>query len=73
VLGYLDDLLLLPLGIYVAVKLIPEEVLADSRARAAAINVTLPKHWRAAGVIILLWLIAPALRGYFVFETFFAA
>src|SRR5918998_6471079 len=36
VLGYLDDLLLVPLGIALAVRLIPPQVLADCRARAEA-------------------------------------
>ena len=35
ILGYLDDLLLVPLGIYLALKLISPEVLADGRAKAA--------------------------------------
>jgi uncharacterized membrane protein YkvA (DUF1232 family) len=73
VLGYLDDLLLLPLGIFFAVKLIPAEILADCRARAAAMEVTLPNDWRAAGVIILLWLLALTLSGYFLFEAFSSA
>ncbi len=33
-LGYLDDLILVPLGIALALKLIPAEVMADARARA---------------------------------------
>ena len=73
VLGYLDDLLLLPFGIFLAVKLIPADILADCRTRAAAMNVALPKNWRAAGVIILLWLTALALSCYFLFETSFPA
>src|SRR6187431_573811 len=35
VLGYLDDVVIVPLGILLVVKLIPPEVLADSRAAAA--------------------------------------
>lgn len=35
VLGYLDDLLLLPLGIALAIRLIPAEVLAQARQKAA--------------------------------------
>lgn len=37
VLGYLDDLLLVPLGILLAVRLIPDDLMADCRARAARI------------------------------------
>src|SRR5262245_34421483 len=36
VLGYLDDLILVPLGIIVAVKLVPPQVLAECRAKVAA-------------------------------------
>ncbi len=35
VLGYLDDLILVPLGIVIAIKLIPPQVLAECRARVA--------------------------------------
>lgn len=34
ILGYLDDLILIPLGIYIAIKLIPEEVLMECRKKA---------------------------------------
>jgi uncharacterized membrane protein YkvA (DUF1232 family) len=34
VLGYLDDLIILPLGILLAIKMIPAEVMQDCRARA---------------------------------------
>src|SRR4051812_611938 len=36
VLGYLDDLILVPVGIAISLRLIPDEVLADSRLKAAA-------------------------------------
>lgn len=58
VLGYLDDLILLPLGIWLAIRLIPPPVLAACREQAAALaNVQRPKNWLAAGVIVLLWLL----------------
>src|SRR5918999_619753 len=38
ILGYLDDLLLLPLGIYLALKMIPEPVLAECRQKAFMAN-----------------------------------
>jgi len=58
VLGYLDDLLLLPIGIYLALKLIPAEVLIDARRRASEGPSNLPKRWSAALIIIILWLVA---------------
>ena len=64
ILGYLDDLILLPLGIYIAIKLIPPEVLAACRAKASTMRATLPRNWRAAAVIILLWIVALALALY---------
>ena len=58
VLGYLDDLILIPLGIYLLLKLIPPEVLAESRSRAkAAADLKSPTRWLAAGVIIAIWII----------------
>src|SRR5262245_43825965 len=59
-LGYLDDLLLLPLGIYLALQLIPPEVLDDARRRAADTPGALPKRWSAAWLVISLWLVALA-------------
>jgi uncharacterized membrane protein YkvA (DUF1232 family) len=55
VLGYLDDLILLPLGIALTLRLIPDEVMADARARAAE-NSAKPKSWIAAGLIVCLWI-----------------
>ena len=63
-LGYLDDLLLLPLGIYLALKLIPVDVLMDARRRAAETANVLPKSWCAALIIIILWLITVIAAGF---------
>lgn len=57
VLGYLDDLILLPLGIAVALKMIPDEVLADCRKRSKEVMFQeKPVNWLAAIVIISIWL-----------------
>ena len=57
VLGYLDDLLLLPLGIALVIKLLPPDVLRDARQAADAHPPTAPRaRWIAAAVIIALWL-----------------
>ncbi len=55
VLGYLDDLLIVPLGVFVALKLIPAEVMTESREKAKE-NKQKPANWWAATLIILLWL-----------------
>jgi uncharacterized membrane protein YkvA (DUF1232 family) len=57
VLGYLDDLILVPLGIYFVLKMIPAEVMADCRekARAAKIN-NRRGRWLAAAVIVAIWI-----------------
>ena len=63
VLGYLDDLILLPLGIYLALKIIPREVLADCRVLATTRKESLARSWRAAMVITALWLLTAILVG----------
>ena len=64
ILGYLDDLVLLPLGIAVAVRLLPRDVLAECRRQAQDGGGTgQPTTWLAAGVIILVWLLMGVLVG----------
>jgi uncharacterized membrane protein YkvA (DUF1232 family) len=58
IIGYLDDLVLLPLGIWLALRLLPPQVLQDCREQARRINQPLQRNWRAAVIIVLLWLIA---------------
>lgn len=60
VLGYLDDLILVPFGIALAVKMIPEAVLVDCRARAQAAS-DMPTNRRAAAIVIVIWLAAAGL------------
>jgi uncharacterized membrane protein YkvA (DUF1232 family) len=61
VLGYLDDLLLLPLGILLVRRLIPPAVLEQCRAQALREEGERPGSWVAAAVIVLLWLALGAL------------
>jgi uncharacterized membrane protein YkvA (DUF1232 family) len=57
VLGYLDDLVLIPLGIWLVLKMIPPEVMADCRTRAQEeLTGGKPVNWIAAGVIIAIWI-----------------
>jgi len=58
VLGYLDDLLLLPLGIALAIRMIPAEVMEDCRRRAAEARDGKKPSGRIAAVLIAaVWLI----------------
>ena len=69
VLGYLDDLIITPGGIWLAVRLIPPEVLAEARAEAAARSVDRSIGKVGAALIILVWVIA-ALVALFLFLRF---
>ena len=71
VLGYLDDLVLIPLGIAVAIKLIPPDVLAESRARAQeAAAGERPVSRIAAVVIVGIWVLLAALCTLWAYEAF---
>ncbi|MBO0344458.1 YkvA family protein [Roseibium limicola] len=57
VLGYLDDIILLPLGIYLVVKLIPPKLMAEHRAHADA-GARLPSNRKAAVVVVTVWIVS---------------
>lgn len=62
VLGYLDELVLIPLGITLAIRMIPAGVLEECRQKAVAATGGRPRGWAAAVVIVFIWvLIAAAL------------
>ncbi len=62
VLGYVDDLLLVPLGIALAIKLVPAPVMAECRAQARE-AVDRPTNRLAAVVIIAIWVALALLVG----------
>jgi len=57
VLGYLDDLVLIPAGVYLALKMIPKEVLQECRQRVGSEPLSTKSKWVAAAVIISIWLL----------------
>lgn len=57
VLGYVDDLILLPGLIALAIKMIPKEVLEDCRARAREPRLNKKAGWIAAAVILSIWIL----------------
>lgn len=72
VLGILDDIILLPLGIWLVRAAIPDNVLADARGRAAemiARGERPPVNWVAGAIVVAIWVAcaawaALALRGW---------
>jgi len=69
VLGLLDDLLLLPAGIWLVLKLVPEAVLAESRTRAEA-ALERPTSRVAAVVIVLVWIASAVALGAWILPRF---
>lgn len=63
VIGFLDDAILLPLGIWAVLRLIPRDVMAEHRANVAA-GQRLPPNRVAAAIIVALWLIGLTLTGW---------
>jgi uncharacterized membrane protein YkvA (DUF1232 family) len=56
ILGYADDLIIVPLGIWVAVSLIPQEVMAEYRIKAD--QAERPRSTVAAVAIVAIWIVA---------------
>ena len=71
VLGYLDDLILIPIGIALAMKLVPHSVLAECRARAQETMQNGKPVTRVAGtIIVVIWLLLAMLCIVWGHETF---
>jgi uncharacterized membrane protein YkvA (DUF1232 family) len=57
--GYLDDLILVPAGIALLIKIVPKDILEECRAKAQSdLSNGKPKNWVAAIIIVLIWLLA---------------
>ena len=54
VLGYLDDLLIIPLGIWLVVKLTPDSIWKECIKKGAMAPIKIPKNYLFAGIIIAL-------------------
>ena len=70
VIGYLDDLVLIPLGITIALKMIPEPVIAEARMQAEKMS-SKPKNWAAAIVIIAIWLMLATWATWITYRRWF--
>ncbi|TVY11787.1 YkvA family protein [Paenibacillus cremeus] len=71
VLGYLDDLIIVPLGIALALKMIPEPVLADCRWKAEELRKNgKPKNWITGAIFIAIWIVAAVWLGLICYRLF---
>ena len=57
VLGYLDDLIITPGGLWLAVRMIPPEVLAEARKTVATQGVGRSVGYVGAAIIVILWIV----------------
>jgi len=54
--GYLDDLILVPLGLSLAIRLIPAALLEEHRAAAAQrFSEPRPRSWGGAAIVLTIW------------------
>jgi uncharacterized membrane protein YkvA (DUF1232 family) len=69
VFGYLDDLVLVPLGAYLAVKMIPRQVMEDCREKSRQLMAQgKPVNKVAAVVIVLIWISFATIVGIFLYR-----
>jgi uncharacterized membrane protein YkvA (DUF1232 family) len=69
ILGYLDDLIIVPLGISLALKLIPQQILDDNRKRAQELSgQRKPKNWFVGVLFIFIWILIAAWLGRLFFR-----
>ena len=70
VIGYLDDLIIIPLGIKIALSMIPEKIMAESRIKAQEIIHQGKPVNQTAAIIILIWIFLAALTFTFMARVF---
>jgi uncharacterized membrane protein YkvA (DUF1232 family) len=71
VLGYLDDLILVPLGIVLVIRLVPGPVMEECRREAQRrIDQRGPRGWAGAAVVIVIWLSLAAWCGWLAWRWF---
>lgn len=67
-LGYLDDLLIIPAGLWIVRLMIPHQVLAEARQRARQVQIK--GKWIGLVIILVVWIAAVALVGLIVWKIF---
>ncbi|MEO5323275.1 YkvA family protein [Mesorhizobium sp. CC13] len=67
VLGYLDDVLIVPVGIWLVIRMIPAELMAGFRAEAAEVAAK-PRSMAGLAFVVALWLAALALADWWIMD-----
>jgi uncharacterized membrane protein YkvA (DUF1232 family) len=58
ILGYLDDVILVPIGIMIALKMIPKSILTDCEVKAEEMMKNgKPKNWIVGSLIVMIWVL----------------
>lgn len=68
ILGYLDDVIIVPLGLALVLRLVPAEVLAASRAQATAAT-DRPTSLATAVLIVAIWILAASALGFWMWRA----
>lgn len=68
IIGYLDDLILVPLGLKWALTMIPTEVINDCRMQAAQTKA--PKNWIVGSIVIGIWILSAGWFGWTMWHIF---
>ena len=70
ILGYLDDLIIVPIGVWLTLKMIPVEIMTECREKARAeVQKGEPTNWVAAGVIISIWILLAVVAVFFIMRA----
>lgn len=71
VIGYLDDVIILPIGIWLVTKMIPKNVMADSRTKAAEIPINIPIDRKKSIItIVIIWLVIISLTVWIIYISY---
>ncbi len=69
IIGYLDDLIIVPLGILLAIRLIPAPLMSEFRSIASD-HERLPRNQTGAMAVICIWLVAAIAIGWWTYNRF---
>ena len=68
IIGYLDDILLVPMGLWIALRMVPDDVIEDCRVQATKLTER-PISRTAALIIVIIWMGTAAAIGWIIYEA----